>query len=157
MLSLAAALVLSQAVYTWTDEEGVVHYSDGASGLPEGAEKTEGGSLSVIPRDKQATLKPAEPAPRPSLPPSVEPAAAPAAPAPAPPSSDRPGFTHTTQWPGLEGLDVYYAHQPPPAYYPHRRFQRPLNARPAPAAPAAPPPQPPPAPKKRPGTSGAPR
>lgn len=48
--ALAVALVLAQAVYTWTDASGTVHYTDDAAAIPKGvkAEKTEGGALTTI-------------------------------------------------------------------------------------------------------------
>ena len=121
MIALALAVVLSQSdVYTWVDDDGVTHFTDGATGLPEKAEKADlSGAVTVIAREPKnlPDPKPAPaPAPRPAAPPP-----APAATGSAAPSEYAPGFQHTTDYPGLQGLDVYYVNTPTPYYgrYPY--------------------------------------
>jgi hypothetical protein len=121
MIALALAVVLSQSdVYTWTDANGVVHYTDGASGVPDNAQKTDPeGSVTVLSREPKNLAEPLpdKPAPKPAAaaatpPPATQQPAAHAAVSPSP-----GGFTHTTEYPGLEGLDVYYRHDPYPYPY----------------------------------------
>lgn len=169
-LALASAVVLSQSdVYTWVDEDGVTHYTDGATGVPENAEKSDlPGAVTVIPREPGNLAKPhpqpapaaaAAPAPAPKESPQPAPATGSALP---PPSSPAPGFAHTNQYPGLEGLDVYYRHDPWPMYPPYGYRNGPgQRVRPQQQAQPAPEPEPQapaskPAKKPRPMTKGGP-
>ena len=166
-LALASVVVLSQSdVYTWVDEDGVTHYTDGATGVPENAEKSDlPGAVTVIPREPGNLAKPLPPpAPAASAPaPSAASASSsaskevlPHAPATAsslpPQGSPAPGFAHTNQYPGLEGLDVYYRNDPWPLYAPYgcgyRQGYAPrVRQQQQPAQPAPEPVTPPPAPK----------
>lgn len=141
MIALALAVVLSQSdVYTWTDADGVVHYTDGASGVPDNAQKTEpDGPVTVLAREPKnlAEPLPEKPAPRPAAAPAPQPSRQQAAQPAVPPS--RGGFTHTTNYPGLEGMDVYYRHDPWPAYGPYGAYG---YGRPQGWAPAVQPPAP---------------
>lgn len=161
MFALALAVVLSQNdVYTWTDADGVVHYTDGASGVPKDAEKTAlSGAVTVLSREPQNLAKPLPERPQPAPSAVVVAATSASASAPQAPVAAPPGsFTHTTSYPGLEGLDVYYRHDPWPLYAPYG-FVPPHGCTPnterEPGAPVKPPA--PPAPKpKHPGAQARP-
>jgi hypothetical protein len=142
MLAFAAAVVLSQAVYSWVDEQGVTHYTDGASGVPETAEKTELEPVTVIPAAPENLVKP-----EPKIPgstaaeiPGSKPVERPAPVVHAQPTHTEhnilPQFTYVKDWPEHEGTGLYYRWDPAPPCPPHQhRVQR---TKPAPAPAPAP-------------------
>lgn len=115
MLALAAAVVLSQVVYSWVDEQGVTHYTDGASGLPEQAEKTELPKVSVVPSAPENLPKP-EPLPPPKA--AAAAAAVAGAPTPVPQAhtvhNPLPDFEYVENPPGMEGTGLYTRFDPWP-------------------------------------------
>jgi hypothetical protein len=100
VLSLIAAAVLTQTVFTWVDASGVTHFTDDPSKVPANvcATKTTGDDISVIPAPPLPT-----PPPQPPPPPARQPA-----PPPAPEYGPPP--EQTLGYPLWWGPAVYWGH-----------------------------------------------
>jgi Domain of unknown function (DUF4124) len=68
VVGLVAGAASAQAIYTWTDENGVEQFTDNPSSIPEKFRKkarvTSGGDINVIGNDAQPSSAPEKPAPR---------------------------------------------------------------------------------------------